>query len=220
MKFLLLTIQCFHSTYTGCVLWVEKNVVEKYRKQLSRFITWRRSLYYFQCRYEHKLDRLERVDRIQSYRYISMISTTNYLAFIFLLQHVFLKHFRSLYPSIRKSTRQEKLKSTNDFQFSKYKKVLNKKFRTLNFTFVWDYEKERARRVGIHIMHEEEEKRRMFGWKIFGAHVEISKRDLFEPRGRTGLDSSPEGGEYRKLAPFPIYGALWKIRAPCFAHCP
>ena len=188
--------------------------MEKYRKQLSRFITWRRSLYYFQCRYERKLDtRLERADRIQSYRY--------YLAFIFLLQLVFLKHFRSLYPLIRKSTRREKLKSTNDFQFSKYKKVLNKKFQTLNFTFVWDYdEKERARRVGIHIMREEEEKRRMFGWKIFGAHVEISKRDLFEPRGRTGLDSSPEGGEYRKLAPFPIYGALWKIRAPCFAHCP
>lgn len=61
------------------------------------------------------------------------------------------------------------------------------------------------------------------GSKNIRAHVEISL--WFVRTTRTGLDSSPEGrSPYRivaKTCPLPsIYGALWKIRAPCFAQCP
>lgn len=66
-------------------------------------------------------------------------------------------------------------------------------------------------------MREKEEKRRMFGWKIFGAHVEISKRDLFEPRTRkNGIGFFSRGGRVSKTCPFPDLRRFMENSCPLF----
>lgn len=66
-------------------------------------------------------------------------------------------------------------------------------------------------------MREKEGKRRMFGWKIFGAHVEISKRDLFEPRTRkNGIGFFSRGGRVSKTCPFPDLRRFMENSCPLF----